>query len=290
MTLRKVPSEVGVAANTILRILGAELTFVLGTGVVFGLLLALRLGDAVLHDPLTRMWADLLLAAVLSGSFVLYGQKLGGVPARAFSFAFGPKDAVFALLAGILTLGLAAGYMLLISRSGAHPITAVAPSLGLLLIGFLGEFGVLHEEVLNRGYILPLLRSRYGTAWALLVSAVLFSLSHAIFKRVDFMLVSHFLVGIALGYMYLKSGSLTLTTTVHAFHNFAADLFLQGNNNGVSLGIGVFQFSAHLGALERLAFDLLLALATLGLTYWAYGRGTRFSEASARLPSVGTAR
>lgn len=262
------------------------LVFVLGTGLVFALLTVLRLGDAVMHDPFTRAWADLLLGLVLAGLFVLYAQKLGGASARSFSFTFSRKDAAFALGAGALTLGLTAAYMLVLDRAGAHPLTIALPPLGLLLIGFVGGFGVIHEEVLNRGYVLPLLRSRYGTVAALLGSAVVFSLIHAIFKTPNFMLVSHFLVGIALGYLYLKSGSLFLTTAVHAFHNFAADLFLQGNQEGVSLGIGFFQFSAHLGALERLTFDVLLMLATLGLTYWVYGRGTKLWEPAPGLKKI----
>jgi membrane protease YdiL (CAAX protease family) len=287
MTLHNHPSgKASLLFQTALQILGAVLVFGLGTGAVFAVLLALKLGDAVMHDPVTRMWADLGLAAVLSGLFVLYAQKLGGVPARAFSFAFSAKDAAFALGAGALTLGLAAAYMLLLGRAGMHPVTVVMPPLGLLLIGFLGEFGVLHEEVLSRGFIFRRLQSRYPTLAALLVSAVLFSLTHILFKKVDFLLVSHFLVGIALGYMYLKSGSLLLTTAVHAFHNFAADLFLQGNNDGVSLGIGMFQFSARLSAPERLAFDVLLALATLAITYFVYGRGTKVWEPAERLRTV----
>ena len=285
MTLSKTHNQAGLLGKTVLQILGSVLVFVLGTGLVFGLLSVLRLGDAVMHDPLTRAWADLLLGLVLAGLYVLYAQKLGGVSARAFSFAFSRKDAAFALGAGALTLGLAAAYMLL-GRAGAHPLTIALPPLGLLLIGFVGGFGVIHEEVLARGYFLTLLRSRYGTGWAILGSAVLFSLIHAIFKTPNFMLVSHFLVGIALGYLYLKSGSLVLTTLLHAFHNFAADLFLQGNQEGVSLGIGFFQFSAHLGAAERLTFDVILMLATLGLTYWAYGRGTKLWEPAPRLKKI----
>lgn len=290
MTLQKTRDQAGLLGKTVLQILGGVLVFVLGTGLVFGLLTVLHLEDAVLHDPLTRAWADLLLGLVLAGLFVLYAHKLGGASAGSFSFAFRRKDAAFALLAGALTLGLAAVYMLILDRTGAHPLTIALPPLGLLLIGLVGEFGVIHEEVLNRGYILPLLRSRYGTATALLVSALLFSLTHAIFKKVDFLLVSHFLVGIALGYLYLKSGSLLLATVVHAFHNFAADLFLQGNQEGVSLGIGFFQFSLRLGALERLAFDVLLMLATLTLTYWVYGRGSRLWEISPRLKQLWGAR
>lgn len=287
MTLRNHPSvKASVLFQTTLQILGAVLVFGLGTGAVFGVLLALKLGDAVMHDPVTRMWADLVLAAVLSSLFVLYAQKLGGVQAKAFSFAFSVKDAAFALGAGALALGLAAAYTLLLSRAGMHPVTVVMPPLGLLIIGFLGEFGVLHEEVLSRGFIFRRLQSRYPTLAALLVSAVLFSLTHTLFKKVDFLLVSHFLVGIALGYMYLKSGSLVLTTAVHAFHNFAADLFLQGNNDGVSLGIGVFQFAARLTAPERLLFDLILALSTLAITYFVYGRGTKLWEPAERLEAV----
>lgn len=266
-----------------LRILGGILAFILGVGIVFGGVALLGLVNAVTNEPTPRMVADLGLALVVSGLVLLYAQTLGGVPIRAFSFTWDRRGIWLAVVAGIVTLGLAWGYVFILGQSGAHPLTVVMPPLGVLLIGVIGELGVIHEEVLARGYFLALLQQRYGIGWAIFVSAVLFSLTHVFFKKVDFLLVSHFLVGIGLAYMYIKSGSLWTPIVVHAFHNLATDLFVTGNDNGVSVGIAIFHFVTKLSVLERLGFDLLLALLMVGVTYLVYGRGTGLLEPAATL-------
>lgn len=266
----------------LLRILGAFVTYMAVIGLVLGGVALIGAGDAVTNDPVGRMVAQIVLALVVTGAVLLYAQRVGGVPRRAFAFTWRGYDALAAILLAAATILLGWGYVALLEQETVRTFTIVTPTLGVLLIGIIGEFGVLHEEVLNRGYYLPLLQ-RYGAGWALLLSALLFMLGHIPFKGVSFILVGNFLGGLAFGYVYLKSGSLWSAVIVHAAHNFATDLFFTGSNEGVSVGIGLFQFTPKLAALERLPYDLLLMLLLIGLAYLLYGRGTGFFTPAARL-------
>lgn len=288
MTTTDMGTEVGQAtgvtsAKLILRIIGGIAAFLVGVGLVFGVVAILGLARAVTEEPAARAVADLVLGLVVSGLVLFYAQRWGGVPRRAFAFTWDSRGVLLALAAGAATLALAAIYIYWLGQSGAHPLTIVTPPLGLLIIGFLGEFGVLHEEVLSRGYFLPLLQQRVGMGWALVIGALLFSLTHIFFKGVNFMLVTQFLAGLAFGYLYIKSGSLWTAVVVHACHNFATDLFVTGNDSGVSLGIAVFHFAERLSMFERWGFDILLTLMIVGLTYLCFGRGARFLAPHPRL-------
>lgn len=267
----------------LLRIIGVILLFLAGTGIVFGIIAALGLVQSVFDDPVTRTVADVALGLVVSGLVLFYAPRWGGVPLRAFAFTWDGRGLGLALVAGVATLALAAAYIYWLGQTGAHPLTFVVPSLPLLIIGFFGEFGALHEEVVNRGYILPLLEQRVGMGWALVIGAAIFSSTHIFFKGADFMLLTNFLAGLVFGYLYIKSGSLWTGVLVHVFHNFATDLFVTGNDNGVSLGIAAFHFANRLSAFERWGFDILLTLLTVGLTCLFYGRGAGWLEPAPRL-------
>lgn len=257
----------------VLRLLGAQLVMVIATGAVFGLFTVLGLADRIYDDYLVRAVADLAVAVAVTAAVLAYSHLLGGVRVREFLLGFDRRDAALVVLGTVVTLAAAAGYVLVLGAVGAREVTTVAPLAPVLAIGIIGEFGVIHEEVLSRGYFLRLLSSRLGILASILISSVLFSAGHAIFKHPDFMLVGHVFEGILLGYAYVKSGTLVVPILLHTAHNLAADLFLQGDDDGVSLGIGVLHFAPHLGPVERLAFDASLAAILLVLVWAVYSRG-----------------
>lgn len=74
------------------------------------------------------------------------------------------------------------------------------------------------EELLFRGLIFESCRERFGNAWAVLTSALLFGLIHI----VPVQMVNAFVVGIILGYIYLKTGSLLSVIILHAINNAIA--------------------------------------------------------------------
>ncbi|MGN0494189.1 MAG: lysostaphin resistance A-like protein [Acutalibacteraceae bacterium] len=76
------------------------------------------------------------------------------------------------------------------------------------------------EEFACRGLILGIFR-KYGDSFAVLASAILFGLMHGNFDQMPFA----FLVGLALGYIVVKTESLWIAVAVHAANNFISVAF-----------------------------------------------------------------
>lgn len=78
----------------------------------------------------------------------------------------------------------------------------------------------LAEEFACRGLVLGILK-KFGEAFAVITSAVLFGLMHGNFEQMPFA----FLVGLVLGFVTVKSGTLWIAIAVHAFNNLISVLF-----------------------------------------------------------------
>lgn len=76
------------------------------------------------------------------------------------------------------------------------------------------------EEVLFRGLIFESCRERFGGGGAVLISALLFGLIHGVAVQV----INAFIVGIILGYIYLRTRSLANVIILHAINNAIAYL------------------------------------------------------------------
>ena len=90
----------------------------------------------------------------------------------------------------------------------------------------------LAEEFACRGLVLGLLR-KFGDGFAIVVSAVLFGLMHGNFEQMPFAT----LVGLVLGYVTVKSGSIWVAVAIHAFNNSISVL--------VEYGLGSFSQQAQ---------------------------------------------
>lgn len=76
------------------------------------------------------------------------------------------------------------------------------------------------EEFACRGIVLGSLR-KYGDAFALITSSAIFGLMHGNFEQMPFA----FTVGLVLGFLVLKTGSLWLSVAVHVFNNLVSVVF-----------------------------------------------------------------
>ena len=76
------------------------------------------------------------------------------------------------------------------------------------------------EEFACRGIVLGMLQ-KYGDGFAIMVSSIIFGLIHGNFEQMPFA----FLVGLVLGFIRIKTGSLWICCLVHAFNNFISILF-----------------------------------------------------------------
>ena len=76
------------------------------------------------------------------------------------------------------------------------------------------------EEFACRGLMLGLLK-KHGEAFAIIASSILFGLMHGNFEQMPFA----FLVGLVLGFITVKSGTILIAIAVHAFNNFVSVAF-----------------------------------------------------------------
>jgi membrane protease YdiL (CAAX protease family) len=130
---------------------------------------------------------------------------------------------------GVLLLGGAITHLL----AGQHPVhqdvavMASQVSLGLRLLLALLVVGVAPfvEEMVFRGVLLSGLASRMPVGWAIVVSAVVFGCVHLPdFKFSWYPVPALVLLGLALGWIRVRSGSLWPSITLHATNNFFAML------------------------------------------------------------------
>lgn len=92
-------------------------------------------------------------------------------------------------------------------------------------------FAPLFEEVIFRGVIFGSVRSRHGVIAALLISSLCFGLAHGVPSQI----VATFIIGLILGYAYLRSGSLITSMTLHALNNALAMLLIMFGMGHASL-------------------------------------------------------
>ena len=76
------------------------------------------------------------------------------------------------------------------------------------------------EEFACRGIVLGSLR-KFGDGFAIIISAILFGLMHGNFEQIPFA----FLVGLALGFVTIQSGSIWIAVAIHAFNNSVSVVF-----------------------------------------------------------------
>jgi membrane protease YdiL (CAAX protease family) len=184
-----------------------------------GLRPALLVAETLLAVP------ALLMLALLR---IPVRQALGlvPVPARVAALAAVAGVALWSLGIGVMQLQSAVWppppeYLEMFRRLHAalRPKDALDEVLSVLVIAVAPG---LCEELLFRGAVLPALRPRFGTAGAVLVTAVLFGLIHVdwagsgfVWLRVPFAVI----VGIGFGALRVQSGSLLCPMLAHAVLN-----------------------------------------------------------------------
>ena len=95
---------------------------------------------------------------------------------------------------------------------GAMPVQYAA------VIGIVVFLAPLAEEVFFRGFVLQGLLSSLGPWGAVVASAALFSVAHAAVG----LLIPIFILGLLLGWLFLRAGSIWACVTAHAFQNALA--------------------------------------------------------------------
>ncbi|HHT49366.1 MAG TPA: CPBP family intramembrane metalloprotease [Firmicutes bacterium] len=131
-------------------------------------------------------------------------------------FGFGLGGILFGLL--FLAFG-ALGWL----RVTAEPALAATDLLWLTLTFFVSA---LFEELLFRGFHLPLLASHWGISPGIAFSAFLFSLAHLYNPHLNFFgLFGILIAGVLFAFAYIETGALYLPIALHFSWNFFQNLF-----------------------------------------------------------------
>ena len=179
-----------------------------------------------LHDHTMNMVARATAAGYIAGMFslvtmVLVYRRLRG--AHGYVARFSPRGFDPALLLRGFVVMLAANVVL-------EPLVSLLP--GTPDYNYLGRGGwallstiicaPLFEEFLLRGVILEAVRRRRDTIAAWLISSLCFGLAHGLPSQI----VATAVIGLILGYVCIRSGSLFGGIVLHALNNALAMLLL----------------------------------------------------------------
>ena len=175
----------------------------------------------------------IITATVMSGTFavtalsfstVLYRQKLSTL---GFVKMYGFKPYAFAISMWLIALTILMIWIAALSwlkldfllppdtaqqvmdEAGGNLITT------LILVGIIGPIA---EEIFFRGFVLPGLVKQFGVVRSLLLSSLLFGIFHFDPGAI----VPTFTLGLALGWVYLKTGSIWPSVFAHGLHNSLA--------------------------------------------------------------------
>ena len=208
------------------------LTLLSGIAIIWiSYLLAVDVGNGsaeVMGVPLAIITATVMSGTfaitALSFSIVLYRQRLNSL---GFVKIYGLKPYFFAIGMWLIALTILMVWIAALSwlkldfllppdtaqqvidTAGGNLITT------LILVGFLGPIA---EEIFFRGFVLPGLIKRFGVIRSLLLSSLLFGIFHFDPGAI----VPTFILGLALGWVYLKTGALWPAIFAHGLHNSLA--------------------------------------------------------------------
>jgi membrane protease YdiL (CAAX protease family) len=195
-------------------------------------------------------------------------------------FRFTKKDTLFSIVSVIISLLTVLVFIWILDKmsivDAEYRFNQVFTSsfYKLLAIAIAGWFfAALKEEVLARGYFMANL-SKHSIPKMILMSAFLFMALHFVMGDFDpFKAASWFKGGIVYAYIYVKSGSLTVSTIIHAAHNLVNDLVIHGSAGALVL------LNTKVTTADKLVYEIALGSLLLCLTYLFYGKNGLFTPA-----------
>ena len=211
-------------------------------GLVVQLLLAFAVVGLLYNWFLVRSGTAMTPRATRIGALLAYLAVLAVLAIRArqarldWRALFGPRptDDLVPLLGvvapvGLITLGAAIGVYIplsyvaprfvermVIEGSALFEARTVVDWLELVVVGVLAA--PLAEELFFRGFLLHRWARRWGTPTAVVASSALFAVLHGEW-------IGHFLFGVAMAALYLRTGRLWMPIAAHAINNGVVALF-----------------------------------------------------------------
>jgi membrane protease YdiL (CAAX protease family) len=210
------------------RILLVLIAFIIFTGIfqVLGMLIS---GIPLNHQHFVRVNITLAQQVILSAigliplALIIFSFRRFLDRKTLMSMGFSIKNRFRDISAGFLiALLLFVGGSLILIFLNSIGITFIRFELGSFLLSLLLFVIVaLNEEILMRGYILNNLMDSMNRYWALLISAIIFSVLHGMNPNISFLaIINLMLAGIILGSSYIFTRNLWFPISLHLFWNF----------------------------------------------------------------------
>ncbi len=211
-----------------LAVVGIYLLATVGTSIVVALIAAIsggagNLAERMASGPMSKLSYALSMGLTIVG--VLIYRKLRRGTGRMFHLS----------LRGFNPMLILWGFVLVLMTGVViEPLLELFPDVFLKMIDSMGMHGSwsilmlvilapVMEEVLFRGILLESVRSKYGAGRAIVVSALMFGVIHFIPQQV----VNAFVIGLILGYIYIRTESLWPVIVIHALNNAMAYVIMQ---------------------------------------------------------------
>ncbi len=141
-----------------------------------------------------------------------------------FQFQNHKKDIIIGVITGLVLMALGFWVLVFLNQLEFTITVFSGYEISLTLILFL--LVALTEELLFRGYVLRYLMNSFNKNIALIISALLFSIAHALNPNMDAMsYLNLFLAGIVLGLPYIYTRNLMFPIALHFSWNFFQSLF-----------------------------------------------------------------
>lgn len=215
---------------TLVMLLGAvlgQLTIMLGVKNGLG-----QTRSALLADPISAAWlqvALLVAPAVFSVAFMRLWIVSREATLPAIAALDHPGRAIEGALLGLAMWSVAVGFAVLAGDVGLPVGTTLVPS-AIPLITFIGwTVQATSEEYVFRGWLLTRLQGNFRVAAAVLISAVIFSLTHGL--NPDTTPIAYLNLGLAgvwLALMTLRTGGIIAASAAHTLWNW-----LEGSGTGL---------------------------------------------------------
>ncbi len=175
-----------------------------------------------------------ILLAVLVGKFSLKDLGLGKESLV--------KKSLVGAFFGFLAISLVALVINLLG--GVTTVVTFEPEfLGFIILGLvMFSFQSMFEEFVYRGYLMPHFSKMFGDFWAIMLTAILFVVLHALnpgMKAIP--IVNLFLAGVVFSLVYYLWGSLWICGFAHALWNFSQGVIYGSLVSGNTLSKAVMQ-------------------------------------------------
>jgi membrane protease YdiL (CAAX protease family) len=244
-------------------------------------------GDGLLALTVNRA----ALYVLLFVSF--YATALIGVfwekrPAREGAWAMAPAGLLgFVVGFSCLTVALAVTILAGAAHTVANPPNSFGLVPGILLAGGLVLLQCWAEEALFRGWLQPVLCSRWGPWRGLVATTIVFGVAHSVRTPSLIAVMNATLAGLVFGLLALRTGGLAAPICAHFGYNWAEQsIFGLTPNPGVDAMGSVFNFdlagpTLFSGGADELngSISVTLALGTVGLLLGLARVGARLNEA-----------